>query len=42
VIEGRRFVIGGLNRLTTRVARALTERGAEVVVIGSLLAGSEG
>jgi hypothetical protein len=33
MIAGKRFVICGLSRLTTRVARRLAERQAEVIVI---------
>jgi Trk K+ transport system NAD-binding subunit len=33
MIRGKRFIICGLSRLTTRVAQALTERQAHVVVI---------
>src|SRR5437762_3070710 len=38
MIAGKRFVIAGLSRLTTRVARVLAARDAEVTVIR----GSEG
>jgi Trk K+ transport system NAD-binding subunit len=33
MIAGKRFVICGLSRLTTRVAKILAERGAEVVIV---------
>jgi Trk K+ transport system NAD-binding subunit len=33
MIAGKRFVICGLSRLTTRVARILAARGAEVVIV---------
>lgn len=33
MIVGKRFVICGLSRLTTRVVKILAERGAEVVIV---------
>jgi len=41
MLEGRRFVIAGLSRLTVRLVETLTEHHAEVVVIGDPLRDGE-